>query len=287
MSLATRWGWVNPEEGALSLSRQCAVLGLARSGWYYRPVAPDATDGVLMNVIDTQYTQTPFYGSRKMVVSLRHLGYGVNRKRVQRLMRLMGIAGICPGPNTSQRRMEHAVYPYLLKGIVIERPNQVWSADITYIRLARGFGYLVAILDWFSRYVLSFRLSNTLETAFCTEALEDAFEQGAPDIFNTDQGCQFTSADFTGRLLSQKVRISMDGRGRAFDNIFVERLWRSVKYEDIYLKGYQTMTEAQEGLKRYFRFYNHERFHQALRYRTPRELYEGNTLERRLSTYPQ
>jgi len=210
-----------------------------------------------------------------MVIFLRTQGRSVNRKRVQRLMRLMGIHGICPGPNTSRRRLEHVVYPYLLRGVVIERPNQVWSADITYIRLMRGFAYLVAILDWFSRYVLSWRLSNSLETAFCTEALEEALGKGSPDIFNTDQGCQFTSQDFTGRLKSQEIQISMDSRGRAFDNIFVERLWRSVKYEDVYPKGYQARTEAQEGLNQYFQFYNDERFHQSLQYRTPSMVHFG------------
>jgi len=226
-----------------------------------------------MNLIDEEYTRHPFYGSRKMVVFLDHEGHPVNRKRVQRLMREMGIHGICPGPNTSRRRMEHTVYPYLLKDLSITRPNQVWSADITYIRLLQGFAYLVAILDWYSRYVLSFRLSNTLETAFCTEALDEALDISAPDVFNTDQGCQFTSTDFTGALEKRKIRISMDSRGRAFDNIFVERLWRSVKYEDVYPKGYQTMTEAQEGLRRYFQFYNNQRFHQSLDYRTPKEVY--------------
>lgn len=208
-----------------------------------------------------------------MVVFLNGQGWEVNRKRIVRLMRIMGIQGICPGPNTSLRRQEHVVYPYLLRNLLINRPNQVWSADITYIRLYRGFAYLVAILDWFSRYVVAWRLSNSLETAFCTETLDEALRQSAPEIFNTDQGCQFTSQDFTGRLKKQQIRISMDSVGRAFDNIFVERLWRSVKYEDVYLKGYQTMIEAQKGLKDYFRFYNHERFHQALDYRTPAQVH--------------
>lgn len=220
-----------------------------------------------------------------MVIFLKNQGHVINRKRIQRLMRQMGIQGICPGPNTSRRRMEHAVYPYLLENISIEKPNQVWSADITYIRLIQGFAYLVAILDWFSRYVLAWRLSNSLETAFCTEALEEALGQATPKIFNTDQGCQFTSIDFTQRLQRHEIQISMDSKGRAFDNIFVERLWRSVKYEDVYLKGYQTMTEAQTGLKAYFRFYNNERFHQALQYQTPQQVHVNNQ-ERRLPTYP-
>ncbi len=226
-----------------------------------------------MNLIDGQVTPPPFYGSRKRVVFLGTKGYVVNRKRVQRLMHEMGIQAIYPGPNTSQRQMEHVIYPYLLRGLMIERPNHVWSADMTYVRLLNGFAYLVAILDWFSRYVLAWRLSNSLETVFCTEALEEALQIGDPDLFNTDQGCQFTSADFTGQLQRRDIRISMDGRGRALDNIFVERLWRSVKYEDIYLKGYQTVTEAQEGLKHDFQFYNNERFHQSRRVRTPREVY--------------
>ena len=267
-----RWRWVIPDE-TRSLSWQCRVLGLSRSSWYYQPVPVSPEDVMLMNVMDAQYTKTPFYGSRKMVVFLNHAGHDVNRKRVQRLMREMGIFGVCPGPHTSQSHREHLVYPYLLDGVMIEHPNHVWSADITYVRLVKGFAYLVAILDWFSRYVLSFRLSNSLETVFCREALDEALEMGTPDIFNSDQGCQFTSADFTETLKQREIKISMDGRGRCFDNIFVERLWRSVKYEDIYLRGYQTMSEAQEGLKRYFQFYNNERFHQSLGYHTPRDVY--------------
>jgi putative transposase len=263
-----------------SLKWQCEVLGLSRSSFYYQPVEPNAEDVVLMNLIDAQYTQTPFYGSRKMLVFLGTLGHAVNRKRIRRLMREMGIQGVCPGPNTSRRRLDHAVYPYLLRGLLIERPDQVWGVDVTYIRLLKGFAYLVAILDWFSRYVLSWRLSNSLETNFCLEALEEALGQATPEIFNSDQGCQFTSLGFTGRLQQREIKISMDGRGRAFDNIFVERLWRSVKYEDVYLKGYGAMPEAQEGLGNYFRFYNTERFHQALNYKTPHEVYFGQPLKK-------
>lgn len=273
-----RWALVDPDSDQ-SLSWQCRVLGLSRSSFYYQPVEVDPEDVALMRLIDEEYTQRPFYGSRKMVVYLKTQGYAVNRKRIQRLMRLMGIQGICPGPNTSLRRQEHTVYPYLLRGLKIERPNQVWSADITYIRLAQGFAYLVAILDWFSRYVLAWRLSNSLETAFCTEALLEALEQGIPKIFNTDQGCQFTSSEFTTVLLERQIQISMDSQGRAFDNIFNERLWRSIKYEDVYLRGYQTLTEAQGGLKRYFWFYNHQRFHQALDYRTPAMVHDKNKKE--------
>jgi len=266
-------------EGPLSLQQQCKILDLNRSSWYYQPVEVSCEDLILMNLIDEQYTKAPFYGSRRMVAFLNHLKYSVNRKRVQRLMQQMGIQGICPGPNTSRRRADHAVYPYLLKGLLIERPNQVWGVDITYIRLLKGFAYLVAILDWFSRYVLAWRLSNSLETRFCIEALEAALEKGKPEIFNSDQGCQFTSLEFTGQLLKKEIAISMDSRGRAFDNIFVERLWRSVKYEEVYLKGYQTMTEAEKGLRNYFNFYNQERFHQALDYRTPQEVYGGKYSE--------
>ena len=270
---------MDPKGGALNVSQQCEVLGLARSSYYYHPAGPNAEDVNLMNRIDSQYTRTPFYGSRKMVVYLATQKQHVNRKRVQRLMRLMGIQGICPGPNTSRRRMEHVVYPYLLRGLVITRPNQVWSTDITYIRLVHGFVFLVAILDWFSRYVLAWRLSNSLETTFCLEALEEALGKGSPDIFNTDQGSQFTSVDFTNRLKKEEIQISMDSRGRAFDNIFVERLWRSVKYEDVYLKGYTTMPEAHQGLGDYFRFYNDERFHQSLSYRTPSQVHFGGENE--------
>jgi putative transposase len=222
-----------------------------------------------MRCIDEQYTHTPFYGSRRMMVALGERGYVVNRKRVQRLMRLMGLEGIAPGPRTSRPQPRHRVYPYLLRDVVPGQPNQVWSADITYIPMQLGYMYLVAILDWYSRYVIAWSLSNTLDTAFCLEALEQALTQAQPQIFNTDQGCQFTSQAFTGMLEAHAVRISMDGRGRVFDNIFVERLWRTVKHEDIYLHDYATVPELEAGLMRYFRFYNEQRPHQALGYRTP------------------
>lgn len=268
-----RWSWIDPDSLQLSLTDQCEILDLARSSWYYRPVAPDAAEIALLNLLDEEYTRRPFYGSRKLLVYLRGLGHDINRKRVQRLMRILGISGITPGPNTSKRNQAHKVYPYLLTGLVIGRPDQVWSTDITYIRLAHGFVYLVAVIDWYSRYVLAWRLSNSLETQFCLEALEESLKCGTPDIFNTDQGVQFTSDEFTGFLKSQQIQISMDSKGRALDNIFVERLWRSVKYEDVYLNGYQTMPEAYEGLNAYFWFYNNERFHQSLGYKTPREVY--------------
>jgi putative transposase len=227
-----------------------------------------------MGRMDTQYLKTPFYGSRKMREFLGREGYKVNRKRVQRLMRLMGIAAIYRKPRLSQRDDEHEVYPYLLRDVAIVRPDQVWSTDITYIPMARGFLYLVAIIDWFSRYVLAWQLSNTLETEFCIDALEDALSGSRrPEVFNSDQGSQFTSKAFTGRLKAHNIAISMDGRGRFLDNIFVERLWRSVKYEEVYLHAYETGKEAHNRLGWYFPFYNIERPHQALNYRTPGEVY--------------
>lgn len=229
-----------------------------------------------MRHIDQQYLKTPFYGSRRMEDYLRGEGYEVNRKRVQHLMRLMGLEAIYPKPRLSQRNQEHEVFPYLLRDVVIERPNQVWSTDITYLPMRRGFLYLVAIIDWFSRYVLSWRLSNTLDTAFCIDALEEALSGSRkPDIFNSDQGCQFTSKSFTGLLKARDISISMDGRGRAFDNIFIERLWWSVKYEEVYLHAYDNGWAAHDGLSRYFLFYNVERPHQSLDYKTPSELYLG------------
>lgn len=210
-----------------------------------------------------------------MTVYLKKEGYEINRKRVQRLMRMMGLEVIYPRPNTSQGSITHKVYPYLLKGLEVTRPNQVWGADITYIRMEKGFIYLVAVLDLGSRYVLSWRLSNSLESSFCIEVLGDSFQWGSPDIFNTDQGSQFTCTEFTTRLLDQGIKISMDSTGRALDNIFVERLWRTVKYEEVYLKSYRTVEEAEDGLDRYFKFYNHARFHQALGYRTPYEVFHG------------
>jgi putative transposase len=226
-----------------------------------------------MNLIDEQYTRTPFYGSRRMTAYLRRQDYQINRKRVQGLMQRMGLEAVFPGPNTSRRSHEHRIYPYLLKGLDITRPNQVWSTDITYIRLWRGFVYLVAVMDWYSRYVLAWRLSNSLDSVFCVDALEASFQYGMPDIFNSDQGTQFTSEEFTGRLLDRRIAISMDSRGRALDNVFIERLWRSVKYEEVYLNDYQTVEDARVGIRRYFDFYNDERGHQSLGYRTPQEVH--------------
>ena len=235
---------------------------------------PDALELTLLREIDAEYTRHPFFGSRKITTYLCGIGHHVNRKRIQRLMGILGLAGMAPGPNTSRPHPQHRVYPYLLRGVLVTRPNQVWSTDITYIRLARGFAYLVAIIDWYSRKVLAWRLSNTLDSGFCVDCLGQALlTYGSPEIFNTDQGCQFTSEAFIGVLNAHTISISMDGRGRALDNIFVERLWRSVKHEDVYLKGYATVPELQLGLTEYFAFYNTERTHQSLDYSTPETVY--------------
>lgn len=251
------------------MARQCELLDLARSSWYYKPVAVDPYELHLMKLIDAQYTQTPFYGIRRMTAWLRTQGEAVNHKRVARLMRQMGIAAIYPRPRTTVAADNGRRYPYLLKGLTIDEPNLVWSTDITYIRLAKGFVYLVAIIDWYSRYVLSWQLSNTMDVHFCLVALEQALQIGQPQIFNSDQGSQFTSQAFTSYLESRDIQISQDGKGRAFDNIFIERLWRSVKYEEVYLKDYSTVAVAIEGLGNYFEFYNHQRLHQALDYQVP------------------
>jgi putative transposase len=233
-----------------------------------------------MALMDRQYLKTPFYGSRRMTVWLRTQGHQVNRKRVRRLMQLMGLEAIYRRPNTSKPAPGHKVYPYLLRGLEVNRVNQVWATDITYIPMARGFLYLVAIMDWHSRYVLAWRLSNTLEVDFCVETLEEALNKGKPEIFNTDQGSQFTSEAFTGRLLAQGIQVSMDGRGRCMDNVFVERLWRSIKYEEVYLKAYQNGTEARRGIGAYLAFYNQERPHQALTYQTPGQVFQAVSPER-------
>jgi putative transposase len=276
-----RQSWV-PSESTLSLARQCELVGVSRSGVYERQRqlerAVDEVELTLLNLLDEEYTRHPFYGTRRMVVYLRGCGHGVNRKHVQRLMRTLGLAGMAPGPNTSRAHPEHKVYPYLLRGVSIIRPNQAWSTDITYVRLARGFVYLVAILDWYSRKVLSWRVSNTMDVEFCVDCLEGALRHyGLPEIFNSDQGSQFTSGPFTKVLIKEGITISMDGRGRALDNIFVERLWRSVKYEEIYLKSYETLPELLTGLTQYFEFYNATRPHQALQYRTPNAVYQSAT----------
>jgi putative transposase len=266
---------VEPEHPELSVARQCELLGLCRASYYYRPVGESAENLELLRRLDEQYTRTPFYGVRRMTAVLRQAGYGVNPKRVRRLLRTLGLAALAPQPGTSRAAPGHRVYPYLLRGVRIERVNQVWSTDITYIRLNSGFVYLVAVLDWYSRYVLSWALSNSLEVGFCLDALAAALARAQPELFNTDQGAQFTSPAFTGRLLAAGVSISMDGRGRALDNVFVERLWRSVKYEEVYLQEYGGMRDAQRGLGRYFPFYNEERPHQALGYQTPEAVYRS------------
>lgn len=263
----------------LPLARQCQLLGLNRSSVYYQPVLADSSDLHLMELMNRQYLQTPFYGSRKMTQWLATQGYPANRKRVQRLMRLMGIEAIYPRPNTSKATLEHKKWPYLLRGVTIERVHQVWSTDITYIPMPRGFLYLVAIIDWHSRYVLSWQLSNTLEVGFCVEALQEALALGTPDIFNSDQGSQFTSEAFTKVLLARSIHISMDGRGRCLDNIFIERLWRSLKYEEVYLKAYEDGKQARAGISAYLRFYNEERLHQSLAYLTPKAVYEAGSLQ--------
>jgi putative transposase len=257
----------------LTIHRQCELLGLSRSSFYYQPAEESPENLELMKLIDRQYTARPYFGSRRMEVWLGGQGHLVNRKRVQRLMRLMGLEAIYPKPNLSAPAVGHKVFPYLLRDVAIERPDQVWSTDITYIHMPCGFMYLAAIIDWYSRYVLAWRLSNTLDGSFCQEMLEEALGRGKPEVFNTDQGVQFTAAAWTSRLLSAGVAVSMDGKGRYLDNIFVERLWRTVKYEDIYPKGYEVVPALQSGLSDYFGFYNEERPHQSLAYRTPGEVY--------------
>ena len=273
--MKNRQAWIETGD-AVAVVNQCILAGVSRATVYAhkKPMLVDEIDLLLSGLIDEEYTRHPFYGSRRMVVFLGVAGHSANRKRVQRLMRLMGLAGMAPGPSTSGAHPKHKVYPYLLRGVPIVRPNQVWSTDITYIRLAHGFAYLVAIIDWYSRRVLSWRISNSMEAVFCVDCLEEALRtHDTPEIFNSDQGSQFTSEAFTGVLKREGVVISMDGRGRAFDNIFVERLWRNVKHEDVYLKGYATMGELMIGLTKYFALYNGERPHQSLGYKTPDVVY--------------
>jgi len=261
----------------LSIARQCELLGLSRSSFYYAPAAETAANLALMQRIDRLYTDRPFFGSRKMTAWLQREGHPVNRKRVQRLMRLMGLEAIYPKPKLSAAGHGHKVFPYLLRGLTIDRPDQVWSTDITYVPMKQGFMYLAAVIDWFSRYVLAWRLSNTLDGAFCLELLDEVLTRGRPAVFNTDQGVQFTSPAFTARLETAGVAVSMDGKGRCLDNVFVERLWRTVKYEDLYPRCYETVPELRGGLGRYFPFYNEERPHQALAYQTPAEVYRGGS----------
>jgi putative transposase len=273
--MKSRRNLVEPKVG-VSMRRQCELLGVSRSSLYYEHVEPDAEELALMRRLDELHLEHPSFGSRMMTRTLKAEGTQVNRKRVQRLMRLMGLESIAPKPNTSKPAPEHPVYPYLLRNLKVSRVNQVWAADITYIPMSRGFLFLVAIIDLFSRRVLAWRLSNTLDTSFCVEALQDALGRyDRPEIFNTDQGSQFTAEEFTGVLLDHDIKISMDGRGRCLDNVFVERLWRSLKYEEVYLYAYETMSAARAGIGRYLDFFNNDRPHSALGYQTPASFYDG------------
>jgi putative transposase len=272
-------GLVDEDHPELSIQRQCELIGLARSSFYYQPAAETATNLDLMRLIDEVYTAHPYFGVRRMWAWLRRLGHEVNRKRVARLMGKLGLQAIYPKPRLSDPDKQHLKYPYLLRDVEINRLDQVWSTDITYIRLEKGFVYLAAVIDWHSRYVLSWAVSISLEAEFCVDALKAALVKGKPEVFNTDQGSQFTSEAFTGCLLEEGIQISMDGKGRAIDNVFVERLWRAVKYEEVYLRDYRSVREAKNGLARYFEFYNNERPHQSLGYRTPREAYFARTVE--------
>jgi putative transposase len=294
LSVDQRRQLIDVDHEEIAIYRQCELLGLPRSSLYYRARGDDGHNQVLMRLIDEEYTKRPFYGVRRMTARLRSLGHEVNHKRVSRLMRLMGIEAIYQKKRLSLGDSRHKKYPYLLKGVVIERPDQVWASDITYIRMKHGFVYLMAILDWFSRCVVSWEISITLDAEFCVEALRNALRFSRPEIFNSDQGSQFTSQGFTGVLEGQGIKISMDGKGRAFDNIFIERLWRSVKYEEVYLKDYESVREAVRNLGEYFRFYNLERPHQSLGYQTPYQVYTSknpctvrtNILSLTRSTFP-
>jgi putative transposase len=276
MNQFARLSLVDRADAELSVVTQCRLLRVARSSLYWCPAVVSEDDLRLMRRIDEQYLATPFYGARRMVAVLRRDGWTVNRKRVRRLMRIMRLEAIYQKPNTSRRHPDHVVYPYLLRDLAIDRPNQVWCTDITYVPLARGFVYLVAVMDWFSRRVLAWRLSTGMDSGFCVEALQEALERhGPPSIFNSDQGVQFTSAAFTSVLTASGVRISMDGKGRYLDNIFIERLWRSLKYENIYIHAYASVPDARRGITNWLNFYNDERLHQALGYRTPREVFQA------------
>ncbi len=278
MSIEEKKQVIQPKHPKLSIQRQCELIGLPRSSYYREGNAEQERPENLeiMKLIDNEYTKHPFYGTRQMRNFLRRQGYKINRKRVQRLMRKMGIQSIAPKPNTSKAHPQHKVYPYLLRHFDVTRPDQVWCTDITYVPLAGGFVYLTAVMDWHSRYVLSWELSITMDNEFCVSALERALRcHGTPHIFNTDQGSQYTSHEFTNVLKDHDVKISMDGKGRAMDNIFIERLWRSVKYEEIYVNEYKSVGQLRKALKKYFDFYNHERPHQSFDAQTPAEVYYG------------
>ncbi len=283
MSRSMRQAMIDRDHRQLSLVGQCRLLDVSRAWVYYRPVPTRTEDLALMALMDRQYLKTPFYGSRKMKAWLLGEGYLVSRDKVRRLMGLMGLEAIYRRPNTSKPAPGHRVYPYLLKGVEVNRVDQVWAADITYIPMAQGFLYLVAIMDWHSRHVVAWKLSNTMDTGFCVAALEEALSRGRPEIFNTDQGSQFTSEAFTQTLQERGIRVSMDGKGRYLDNIFVERLWRSIKYEEVYLKAYQSVAEARAGINAYLEFYNRQRPHQALGYRTPAEMYQNGQEEKKVA----
>ncbi len=266
---------IDPGHADLSIRRQCQLVGLSRATYYLVAAEESAENLDLMRRIDEQYTACPFYGSRRITRWLARNGHQVNRKRVQRLLRLMGLEAIHPKPKLSAGGRGHKVYPYLLRDVPIDRVGQVWSADITYLPMASGFMYLAATIDWYSRYVVAWRLSNTLDGAFCRDMLDEALAAGTPEVFNTDQGVQFTAGAWVERVEAAGVRVSMDGRGRCLDNVFVERLWRTVKYEDVFLRGYESVPELERGLRAYFAFYNEARLHQSLGYKTPAEVYRA------------
>jgi len=268
--------YIDLNHRSINISRQCELLGLSRSSYYYEPVRETPENLFYMRLLDEQYLKTPFYGVARMHAFLQNSGYPVNIKRVRRLLRLMGLETIYSKPKLSKENPEHKKYPYLLKGLDINKPNMVWSSDITYIPMKQGFLYLAAIIDWYSRYIIAWKISNSLDVSFCKETLEKALEKNKPEIFNTDQGSQYTSNTFTNILKSNNISISMDGKGRALDNIMIERFWKSVKYEYVYLNEITTGAELWTGLSEYFKFYNNERLHQTLKYKTPYEIYTKN-----------
>ncbi len=275
-SVSEKQKMIEPGHKQISLRRQCELIGLNRASYYYKPATESSLNLRLMRLIDEQYMKMPYYGWPRMTAHLKNLGYQINHKRVARLMQKMGLQAIYPKNRPKTERNEHTIYPYLLRNLEIVRPNQVWSTDITYIPIQNGFMYLVAVIDWFSRYILAWQLSNTLDGHFCQIALHQSLVLAKPDIFNTDQGVQFTAHAYTDILKQAQVKISMDGRGRAFDNIFIERFWRSLKYDDIYLHDYASVSELSAGLQRYFTLYNHERLHQSLGYRVPANVHFSN-----------
>lgn len=264
---------IEPDHPSISIARQCELLGFSRAAYYYRPMAADDNDLACMRVMDEVFTKHPFFGSRRLRDELQSRGFGIGRDHVRHLMRLMGLEAIYPKKHLSLQDKENRVYPYLLRDVAIMRPDQVWATDITYIRLRHGFAYLVAVMDWFSRHVLSWELSLSMESGFCVSALTAALAISKPEIFNSDQGSQFTSTAFTKELLDRDIRISMDGKGRAFDNIMIERLWRTVKYEEVFLKDYANIFAARDSLGEYLHFYNEKRRHSGLGGKTPAEMY--------------